>query len=352
MPKVAYDPIASIAQHADMVAKCERICQEYARAGYSLTLRGLYYQLVARDEFPNTRKWMRKPGTTDTWVKASPDDPRGVKNATPNYKWLSAVLTDARMAGLIDWRHLDDQGRAASVPYHWETEAEIMNGLEGSLTLDKWAGQERRIEVWVEKDALSNVVDRAARAYDCTSFACKGYVSTSTMWQAAQRLERRMRGGQGVTILHLGDHDPSGIDMTRDITDRLTTFIDHDLLRAGIQSWKPADDGRPWLEVIRIALNMDQIELYNPPPNPAKLGDSRAASYLEQFGDDSWELDALEPQVLDQLIRDEIERIWDADAYHAREAEEERRQEEMRERTSRWADIQARWDDVLELLER
>lgn len=77
-------------------------------------------------------------------------------------------------------------------------------------------------------------------------------------------------------ILHLGDHDPSGIDMTRDISDRLELF--------------GAD-----VEVKRIALNWDQIDEFTPPPNPAKLSDSRAGAYIAEYGDESWELDALEP---------------------------------------------------------
>ena len=78
------------------------------------------------------------------------------------------------------------------------------------------------------------------------------------------------------------------------------------------------------VEVRRIALNMDQVRRYNPPPNPAKMTDTRANDYVARFGDESWELDALRPEVIDQLIRDEIgslidDEIWNEDIERERE---------------------------------
>lgn len=52
------------------------------------------------------------------------------------------------------------------------------------------------------------------------------------------------------------------------------------------------------VEVRRLALNMEQVRKYDPPPNPAKVTDSRFAAYCDQFGDESWELDALSPKVV------------------------------------------------------
>lgn len=104
------------------------------------------------------------------------------------------------------------------------------------------------------------------------------------MHSAAKRFEGYVYQGISPVIIHLGDHDPSGIDMTRDIIDRM------DIFEAGVG-------------VERIALNMDQIELYNPPKNPAKLSDTRAKGYIEKFGSSSYELDALEPRVIRDLIK-------------------------------------------------
>jgi len=71
------------------------------------------------------------------------------------------------------------------------------------------------------------------------------------------------------------------------------------------------------IQVVRIALNMPQIELYRPPPNPAKVTDSRFEDYQRKFGDESWELDALSPNVIHNLIEESVvrlrdEKLWDA----------------------------------------
>jgi len=109
------------------------------------------------------------------------------------------------------------------------------------------------------------------------------------MWAAgAKRITKYIKDGQIPVIIHLGDHDPSGIDMTRDIFDRLDMF-----------ACQP-------IEVSRIALNMDQVVEHNPPPNPAKITDSRFQTYAAKHGDESWELDALSPKVLVNLIQGKI----------------------------------------------
>ena len=111
-------------------------------------------------------------------------------------------------------------------------------------------------------------------------------------------------------MLYLGDHDPSGEDMVRDIRDRLTEFGVHDP------------------DVRKIALTMEQIRKHKPPPNPAKLTDSRAKGYIEKYGDQSWELDALPPRELNRLTEAAIRDVIDIDKYNA-VIEEEKRQRDL-----------------------
>jgi len=200
-----------------------------------------------------------------------------------------------------------------------------------SYRIDKWANQSARVEVWVEKEALAGIVQRAADARDVDWFACRGYVSQSELWAAGQRhLDYLLNGGQRVVVLHLGDHDPSGIDMTRDIGDRLRTFVYSDWLRehsaefGSEGSYSAIEDhiddtvdldGHDPIEVRRIALNMDQVEQYDPPPNPTKLTDSRSTAYIDQYGPESWELDALDPTVLGDLIAEHLDAVIDPDLY-------------------------------------
>ncbi len=77
------------------------------------------------------------------------------------------------------------------------------------------------------------------------------------------------------------------------------------------------------IQVRRIALNKDQVEQYNPPPNPTKLTDSRAPDYIWKFGSDSWELDALEPQAIVNLIKETVLSYRDESRWDEQVAEEE-----------------------------
>jgi len=230
------------------------IIEEYELDGYSLTLRQLYYQFVARGLIENT-------------VQA--------------YNKLGTVVNNGRMAGLISWAAIEDRTRNAQV---WQTETDVASSLKrvaDGYALDPWKDQPTYVEIWVEKEALSGVVDRIADKWHCTYMACRGYMSQSEQWAAGQRFLEKHENGQNVIILHLGDHDPSGIDMTRDNQDRLELFS----LGAA--------------EVWRLALNMPQIEELKPPPNPAKTTDSRSSDYIAKFGTSSWELDALEPSYIE-----------------------------------------------------
>lgn len=245
-----------------IIDQANEIIEEFEAKGYDLTLRQLYYQFVARGLIPNTDR---------------------------DYKNLGSVINDARLAGLIDWKSIVDRTRPKRGNSHWSDAADILESATASFRLDSRKDQKIYLEVWVEKDALVDVVERACVEIDVPFLSCRGFVSQSAMWQAAMRINNR---GIPSIIIHLGDHDPSGIDMTRDIQDRLDIF--------------ECD-----ATVERIALNLDQIEQYNPPPNPAKISDSRYDGYVAKYGEDSWELDALEPQVITQLIIDSAEKYTD-----------------------------------------
>jgi len=259
----------------EIIRQANEIIELYRAQGYILTLRQLYYQFVARDMIPNTQQ---------------------------SYKRLGSIVNDARLAGLVDWESIEDRTRNLESNAHWNSPAAGIQALRDQYRIDMWDNQRFRVEVWIEKEALVGVIEPVCRELDVDFFACRGYVSQSEQWRAGMRARTRYnRMEQETVILHFGDHDPSGIDMTRDNNDRLAMF-------AGYR-------GKPTVE--RIALNMDQVERYNPPPNPAKQTDSRFGGYIAEYGDQSWELDALEPRVIDQLIRENVEPycnqdLWDA----------------------------------------
>lgn len=280
-----------------VVAQANAIFTEYQAAGYILTLRQVYYQFVSRDLLPNSKQ---------------------------SYKRLGSILNDARLMGLVDWELMEDRTRSLKTHATWPNPTAIIGACADQFRIDKWAGQRYRPEVWIEKDALSGVFDRICEELQVPYFSCRGYTSQSEMWAAAQRLAEWEKTGQTPLILHFGDHDPSGVDMTRDITDRLNLFGASGVCR---------------IDLRRLALNMDQIEQYNPPPNPAKITDSRARRYIEAHGDESWELDALQPDVLAALVRNEIEAIRDDEAWDAAVEVEEEHRRLLGEVSRQWAKI-------------
>ena len=251
------------------IDQANEIIEEYAEDGFDLTLRQLYYQFVARNLIPNT--------------------PREYKN-------LGEIINNGRLAGLIDWESIVDRTREHQSKSHWTSPAHIISKAARGYAIDTRIDQDRYIEVWVEKDALAGVIERACGPLDVGYLSCRGYVSQSTMWRAAMRFENE---NKPVVLLHLGDHDPSGIDMGRDIQDRLDIF--------------EAD-----VTVKRIALNMEQVEQEQPPPNPAKTTDSRYAKYMDEYGNESWELDALDPRYLTALITKCVNKLTDQKRRKAR----------------------------------
>lgn len=331
MTKIMYQPWTPQGgtpkdEHLDIIATATSICRGLRAAGYDITLRQLYYRFVAAGKLANTQR---------------------------EYKRLGAILNRARMAGLFDWDYLIDRTRNLSVMSHWDDPSSIIDAAARSFAVDKWSDQPRRVEVWVEKEALAGVIGRVAERWDCSWFACRGYVSQSEQWAAGRRFLRYLRAGQAVTVLHLGDHDPSGMDMTRDIEDRIKRFVAVDW--AGFADLEDVedvlddirgeldDDGEP-VEIRRIALNWNQIQQYNPPPNPAKFTDSRANGYIGQYGTSSWELDALPPDVLDALIEQHITGILDHERFDARQVEQNRH-------TDLLARASQRWDELVTFLE-
>lgn len=270
MAKICYKETRFKPATLVLIEEADAIVREYQEQGYDLTLRQLYYQLVARDIIPNRQA---------------------------EYSRLGGIIKNARLTGLIDWASIVDRTRNVKSNPHWETPREILNACIGSFQMDKWRTQKCRPEVWIEKDALRGIIEGICSELDVPHFSCRGYTSISEMWGAGQRFLRWLEEGQQPIVIHLGDHDPSGINMSEDILKRLTMFMGADLA------------------VLRIALNWDQIEKFNPPPNPAKQTDSRYEAYVQRFGDKCWELDALEPDVLVRLIRETVLSLRDEDAW-------------------------------------
>lgn len=340
MPKLIYEKWEPGEDALDVIARVNKILDEYAAQDFDLTLRQLYYQFVALDWFPDDRRWRQIPDTK-RWVR----DLNGTKNADPNYKWLGDIVNRGRLRGLIDWDRIVDRTRALAGLNHFNDPEHMLRRSLDWFHIDRWEAQDFYLEVWIEKEALAGVIEPVCNELDVNFFSCRGYTSQSEMWGAGQRLLRQIEEGKEVRILHLGDHDPSGMDMSRDIEERLLKFLAIDHWRFKMRG-ASADSTEPSLDYIkdrfklnRLALNWHQIEEYGPPPNPAKLTDARAANYVREFGYESWELDALEPPVLARLIRDAVEEHRDEDLWVEACEREQEFLEQLREAQERWPEV-------------
>lgn len=308
MPRICYQPRKFSAASKVTIQRANDIIDDYAAQGLDLTLRQVYYQFVSRGWLPNTQT---------------------------EYKRLGSILNDARMAGLIDWESITDRTRNLRGRPHWATPSELLRAAADQYGEDLWADQDNYVEVWIEKDALVGVLEAVCPRNDVPYFSCRGYTSQSEMWSAAMRLNRAARrNNRQPVVIHLGDHDPSGVDMSRDIRDRLNGFS---CCRFKEQPKYDPDWEACSIEVRRIALTMDQVKQYDPPPNPAKLTDARAQGYISAYGDESWELDALEPRTLIQLIDDEIASLRDEDRWEAAVARQEKNRERVTD-AAQWLD--------------
>jgi hypothetical protein len=258
--------------------KVNEIIDDFDKMGHKLTLRQLYYQLVGKAI---------------------------IENETSSYRKLSTLLTDGRMSGFVDWDIFEDRLRKPQIPYCSSGIAEALEMTANIYKIDRMEGQQNYIEVWVEKDALSGILSKITREYHINLMVNRGFSSSTAMHEAYTRFAAQIEEGQKCVILYIGDHDPSGICMHEDIENRLKTF--------GLNN----------IEVKRIALNIEQVHEYNLPENKlkkddkGKLKDPRGVAYNNKYGDKSWEVDALSPMVLDQIVRDEIESLINRDQYLA-----------------------------------
>jgi hypothetical protein len=318
----------------EVVQHIRDIVSEYSNEGYILTLRQLHYQFVKSN-----------------WIV----------NHDTAYKKLGSILDDCRYGGVIDWDAIEDRGRVPYIPYSVDNIEEALNDILEQYRIDRQDDQENHIELWTEKDALSGILRRTTQKYHVKLVVNKGYTSSSAIYNAYERVIDAIENGQKFIILYFGDHDPSGLDMVRDIRERLLLFLTrgHKLIRSeGFQekldSWWDAHgytvydaldsfvisekvisrlmdgegtskDDDDWdaarlsmyikdkelFQVIPIGLTMEQIVKYNLPPNPTKITDSRADKYVKKFGKTCWEVDALNPKTLTEIVERHIQKNID-----------------------------------------
>lgn len=300
-----FQELSFYASSRELIDRANFIINEYNEKGYRLTLRQLYYQFVARQWIQNTMR---------------------------NYKKLGSVVNHARLAGLIDWDGIEDRTRWLRSIADYTNPSHFMNSVVGGYTENLWRDNETYCEVWVEKDALSGVVAKACDKWRVPYFPCRGYVSQSELYEAGKRIQSLFNYSfDNIVVFHIGDHDPSGIDMSRDNRERLEMF-----------------SGVP-LTFKRLALNMNQIEEYNPPENPAKESDSRFADYEQKFGQSSWELDSMPPEVINEILEENILEVLDIEQFEKLRDEETENRDLLKRVAKDWTQVVIKLDEPIEV---
>ena len=261
----------------------------------ALTLRQLYYRLVSRLLFENT---------------------------VNSYKRLSRLMVKAREEGAVPVNCLEDRSRR--VLGRGDTGYRSAKGfLEKRLASLKESYKDFRMPIWedqpfnlvvsLEKDALSRLVSDEATKYRIRTFPTRGYPSFTYVRNMASYIRNRLKGKPTI-VLYFGDHDPSGFDIERDLSERLQKY------------------GAGDFKVRRIALTQEQITQHSLPPMPVKKSDARTPSFVANFGEETVELDALDPNVLKLLVHRSVEEHIDLVAWKKKEDEIELLQEWIRQK--------------------
>lgn len=310
-----------------------------AEYDFPLTLRQIYYRLVASGLIPNKRS---------------------------AYNQLSKTLVKARENNEVNDTRIEDRARQVlkakegydNPEQFTETMEKWFRGAGATYTANLWADQDAFVEVWVEKDALSRVIAQAADPYRVTICPSRGYSSYTYIKRMA--IDDRLSDvDKPIIILDFRDHDPSGIQMTEDLQRRLTKYgggiaaeiknllgVDfHGLFRdSGIPAnitAKATSDFRNEhpeanvgldITVQRVALTIDQVKQYKLIPNPTKLADPRSQAYVAEYGDQCWELDAIEPRELQRIVKDAIEGHLDRETWETSLEQEEKDRTNLKER--------------------
>jgi hypothetical protein len=300
--------VAKRGKRSELAAQCLEICREYAAQGLKMTARQVYYALVAKGLLENGQNFYRK---------------------------VIAATSQARLNGTFPIDMLEDRGRTVNsivgrgqFDIDWAHESlgeSIKRAPLEYLYTQKWFGQPNLVSTWVEKEALAGVFEEPCRSTGAGLFACKGYPSLSALWQWCTQIDDiltlssfadgqlALEQGDGdhyqeIHVLYFGDHDPDGLEIPRVAEEQLKTII-------SVHGHRLRNTPPP-IKFHRIALTLAQIQQHNPPPFPAKQTSSRYDKYVAETGlDDAWELDALPPNELQRLIRQEVGSLWDQDIH-------------------------------------
>lgn len=279
MSKGQGEEVEKMGRKPILISAAQEILKEYSDR---VTIRQLFYQFVTRGIIKNSE---RAYGMLDRQMGVARRDGRISFGAFVD-RTRHSFLGEQPNPSLSDAESILNDGI-----YVFEHASEIaLEQLKQSYlrySLPYWHWQPVYVEVWVEKEALANLFEPLAQKYQVTFVPCKGYSSLSLLYDCSMRF-RAVPSDREIHILYFGDFDMRGLNIQES--------IERSLL----------NDFHIQAKVIRCALTREQIDQFRLPPNPAKSTDAMARGWIETHGNVAWELDALEPKVLEQLVEKAI----------------------------------------------
>jgi hypothetical protein len=204
------------------------------------------------------------------------------RNVESDYTQLSSRTAEARRRDLFP--DLVDHIRSIDRPPSWDSPRDVIEAVASQYRRDRTEGQSIELLLIVEKATLLGRVRQWAEPYGIPVVALRGCGSQTI---ASAITDDAGHVSSKVTMLYVGDHDPSGQDIQRDIVERTDCVFG---------------------EVVRLAVNPDQVDELGLYPAPGKTSDSRAAGFTEQYRElIQVEVEAIDPDVLRGLVVDAIE---------------------------------------------
>lgn len=226
------------------------------------------------------------------------------------YNKIQQLAVEMRQEGLLDDSLFTDTSRSVYTPAAWESPEEALESLANQYAESPWPKHEVEVEVWVEKEALAEIVKGVCEPYHVTVRVMKGYPSRTAMYRAYNAMKRR--GAKTTVVYQLCDFDASGQGAGYSAYKAIEEFCQRD-----------EDNGIEVIhgyEFIDLGVTLEQIREWNLPTRPAKEADPRQASFGHKF---AVELDAMDPPVFKKLIKDAIEQYLPPQALRVHQAEVE-----------------------------
>jgi hypothetical protein len=251
----------------DKTTKLIEACQKVLSREWPVTIRQLFYRMIGME---------------------------GITNDSKSYKLISRVITKARRDQRCAREWICDRTRPTYEPNVWSNPRDYAEAVKRGYRRDYWQSQPYHLEIWSEKDTITGSIEDLANELGLTVRVARGFNSETRVYEIAKILADT---GKRNVVLFLGDHDASGRDIERDWKKRLL------------------QNGSGPFNLRRLAIHPEDIKKFDLPPQRVKFTDSRALKFIDKYGQQCVELDALPPTELRRRIRESVEGLLDRRAW-------------------------------------